>query len=72
MVCILVPLVMGDSKFRTLPFFWGVEDRTEDSWLISVSCSGLLSFPSRFRILAGKQKLLQEPSRSLNLEAAVA
>lgn len=59
MVCILVPLLTGDSKFKTLPFFRGVEDRTEDSWLIiSVSCSGLLSLASRFWILARKQKLL--------------
>lgn len=57
MVCILVPLLIGDSKFKTLPFFRGVEDRTEDSWLISVSCSGLLSLASRFWILARKQKL---------------
>lgn len=72
MVCILVPLLTGDSKFKTLPFFRGVEDRTEDSWLIiSLSCSGLLSFPSRFWIRARKQKLLQELSRFLNLEAAV-
>lgn len=56
MVCILVPLLTGDSKFKTLPFFRGVEDRTEDSWLIiSVSCSGLLSLASRFWILARKQ-----------------
>lgn len=56
MVCILVPLLPGDSKFKTLPFFRGVEDRTEDSWLIiSVSCSGLLSLASRFWILARKQ-----------------
>lgn len=55
-VCILVPLLPGDSKFKTLPFFRGVEDRTEDSWLIiSVSCSGLLSLASRFWILARKQ-----------------
>lgn len=59
MVWILVPLLTGDSKFKTLPFFRGVEDRAEDSWLmISVSCSGLLSLASRFWILAGKQKLL--------------
>lgn len=31
MVCILLPLFTGDSKFKTLPFFRGVDDRTEDS-----------------------------------------
>lgn len=72
MVCILVPLLTGDSKFRTLPFFRGVEDRTEDSWLIrSLSWSGLLSFPPRFWILARKQKLLHYLSRPLHLETVV-
>lgn len=69
MVCILVPLLTGDSKFKTLPFFRGVEARTEDSWLIRPpSLSGLLSLPSRLWNLARKQNLSQELSRLLNLE----
>lgn len=69
MVCILVPFLTGDSKFKTLPFFRGVEARTEDSWLIRPpSLSGLLSLPSRLWNLARKQNLSQELSRLLNLE----